>query len=505
MTGSAAAELGFSQEDHTVPDILDKSKALSFLRFLSHEDVARVHEETLTILASTGIRVTHEGCRAMLAEAGAEVDPHTPAVRIPPELAEDSMETVPNQILLAGRDPNRDITLRATRVYARNGGGPGHIVDMDTGAVREITTADLANYVRLVDSLEHLDYVAPVYPQDTPSSTRDIRALATMLSNTTKHANMRILDKQSLPYVIKMATIVAGGEQQLRQRPPLTILESPISPLKIPDVLVEVLTTCGECGIPVEICSMPNVGATGPITLAGSLLIANVEMVASTVISQVAHPGAPIIFAPRIVLMDMATTRTLTGTMECALLATACVQMARECYSIPVSVHGPYADSVIPDAQSAIERTYFTLLPALAGANVLAGAGHLEQGLVISLAQLAIDNEIHGIVGRALEGFEVDDHTLAVDAIHQSLNEGEFLTSDHTLEHLRKVRRHTPDLFARDTRAAWVAAGSQDLLARAKRRVADLLDQYQPTREDEDVAKNLDEVITQATAELELD
>lgn len=483
----------------------NKAKTLSPLKLLSDENVNRIHEKTLTILESTGVRITHDGCRTMLARAGAEVDADTPAARIPRELVAEYMQAVPEQILLAGRDPDRDIMLRATDVYARNGGGPGHMVDMDSGQVREITTDDLANYVRLVDSLEHLDYVAPVYPQDTPSPTRDIRALGTMLPNTTKHVNMRVLDARSLPYVIAMASVVAGGEGQLKQRPTLTILESPISPLKIPDVLVEVLTTCGEYGIPVEICSMPNVGATGPITLAGSLLMANVEMVASAVISQVAHPGAPLIFAPRIVLMDMATTMTLAATMECALLATACVQVATECYNVPVSVHGPYTDSVIPDAQSAIERTYFTLLPALAGANVLAGAGHLEQGLVISFTQLAIDNEIHGLVSRALGGFDVDEDTLAVEAIHQSLTQGEFLTSDHTLEHLREVRRHTAGLFARDARSAWMAAGSKDLLARAKERIAKLLDCYQRTHEDEEIEQQVNRIIAQSAAELEQD
>ena len=475
------------------------------VRVLSDEDVHKIHERTLAVLEDVGVTVMHEGGRAMLADAGAKADPQTHVVRIPSDLVERSLETAPKRIVLGARDPDKDLVLElGGRMYARNGGGPGHILDMETGKVREITTTDVADYARLVDASDHIDYAAPVYAQDTPPPTRDIRALATIFASTTKHINMRVLDIHSLPYVIKMAEIVAGGKEQLRERPLITMLESPITPLKIPDVLVDTLVTCGEYGIPVEICSMPNAGATGPITLAGSLLMSNVEMIAAVVISQLAHPGAPLEFAPRLMIMDMASGRSLTGSIENALLASAGVQLARECYQIPVNMHGPYTDGVVIDSQSAIERTYFTFLPAFAGANVLAGAGHLEQGLVISFTQLLIDNEIHGLVNRALEGFEVNDDTLAVDAIARSVPVGNFLTDAHTLKHLR-MERYIPHLLTRDARATWEAAGSKDMATRAKEQAQEILRTYRPTPLDEDVARMLDEVVAEAARELEHD
>jgi trimethylamine--corrinoid protein Co-methyltransferase len=484
----------------------EKSKIeKAMIRFLSDEDVRKIHEQTLTVLGDIGVTVEHDSGRAMLADAGAKVDPQTHVVRIPSDLVERSLKTAPKRIVLGARDPDKDLVLKlGGRMYARNGGGPGHIVDMGTGKARKIMTTDVADYARLVDALDHIDYAAPVYAQDTPPATRDIRALATIFANTVKHINMRVLDVRSLPYVIKMAEIVAGGKEQLRERPLITMLESPIAPLKIPGVLVDTLVTCGEYGIPVEICSMPNAGATGPITLAGSLLMSNVEMLAAVVISQFAHPAAPLEFAPRLVIMDMASGRSLTGSIENALLACAGVQLARECYQIPVNMHGPYTDSVVIDSQSAIERTYFTFLPAFAGANVLAGAGHLEQGLVISFPQLLIDDEIHGLVNRALEGFEVNDDTLAMDAIVRSMAEGNFLMDVHTLKHLR-MGRYIPHLLTRDARAAWEAAGSKNMAVRAKERAQELLKTYQPAPLNEDVARALDEVVVEAARELEID
>ena len=168
-----------------------------------------------------------------------------------------------------------------------------------------------------------------------------------------------------------MAEVVAGGKKTLKEKPIITILESPIAPLKHPEVLIDTILACGKYGIPVEICSMPIAGATGPITLAGSLLMANVEMLAAVVFGQLAYPGMPMIFAPRIMVMDMATGYALTGSIENALLVAAGAQLAKEAYQIPVNMHGPYTDSPISDCQAGIENTYFSLLPALAGADIL--------------------------------------------------------------------------------------------------------------------------------------
>jgi len=378
------------------------------LRILGDEDVQQIHSTTLQILEEIGITVLHDKGLDLLEDEGALVDRKTQNVKIPPYIVEKCLQSTAKSFLMAGRTPKNDLLINmGGSIYSRNGGGPGHVKDMDTGEVRTASTADVSDYARLVDAIDNIEIAAPIYSQDTPPQTRDIRTLATMVASTSKHINMRLLHLHSLPYVIRMAEIVAGGKENLKKRPVITLLESPIAPLKIPDVLVEALIACGEHSIPLEICSMPIAGATGPITLAGSLLMSNVEMVTAIVISQLAHPGAPLIFTPRIMIMDLRTGHALTGSIENALLAAAGVQLAREAYRMPVNMHGPYTDSLTSDAQAGIENTYFTLLPALVGANILTGAGHLEGGLFVSYTQLLIDSELTGIIQRAARGFEM--------------------------------------------------------------------------------------------------
>jgi trimethylamine--corrinoid protein Co-methyltransferase len=475
----------------------------NYYQMLSEDDINNIHSSTLEILETTGVVVTHRGVIDLLVDAGCVVNLNTRNVNIPEKLVEQCLKTTPSAFIMAGRNQKDDLQIGAPgKIYNRNGGGPGHVQDLDTGLVRDASLSDVRDYAKLVDAVENLDIAAPIYGQDIDPNVRDLTVLATMFASTFKHINMRLLQLSSLPYVLKMAEIVAGSRENLRSRPVITLLESPVAPLQLPDVLVETLLACGAYGIPVELCSMPIAGATGPLTLAGSLLMSNVEMIASIVVSQLANPGAPLVFTPRIMIMDMRSGHAMTGSIENALLASAGVQLAKNKYNIPVNVHGPYTDSITSDTQAGIENTYFTLLPALSGANILTGAGHLEGGLFVSFPQLIIDSEINGITQRLLEGFEVNANTLAVEAIQRSIRKNNVLADPHTRSNLRKVNRYQPILLNRIPRQTWVDQGSPTMQDRAHAKVRELLASHEPDPLDPAIEKELQNLLQHAKKEL---
>ena len=300
--------------------------------------------------------------------------------------------------------------------------------------------------------------------------------------------------------MFEMAAIVAGGKEELKKRPIVSLLEAPISPLKFLDVTVDALWLCGEYGIPLDICVMPIAGGTGPMTMAGNVLLFNTEFLAGLTISQLAHPGAPIQYAPRPMLMDMRTGFSLAGSVELGVMAACGAQMAHF-YNVPVSLHGPWTDSMTHDGQSFIERMYMDLMAGLAGANVLVGAGMIQQSLVISHEQLVIDSEINNIVVRALEGFELDEARLGAEAIARVGPGGNFVADPHTLKFLRG-ERFIPSLLYRNSREAWVAEGSKTLLERARERARAILAEHEPNPLPEDVGKALDELVAKALKRL---
>jgi trimethylamine--corrinoid protein Co-methyltransferase len=200
-------------------------------------------------------------------------------------------------------------------------------------------------------------------------------------------------------------------------------------------------------------------------------------------------------------IMDLRTGFSLAGSIEAGMMAVAGAQMAHY-YDIPVSLHGPWTDSMSHDGQSTFERTYLTLLAAFAGANALVGAGMIQESLVISHEQLIIDDEIHRTVLRALEGFEVNEERFALDAIHRVGPGGNFLADEHTFKFLRG-ERYFPPLVYRNSREAWEMSGSKDFEQRAKERAKTILKEHQPNPLPEDIGRALDELVSSALRDLE--
>ena len=385
-----------------------KSTEMTWMKMLSEAEVERIHERSLDLLESTGIMVDHEQGLQALQEAGAKVDRQTKRVRISPDLVARSLQTVPAGFTLSARNPKKDCPLvRGGRPYARNGGGADFTLDTETDEFRPMLSADMKNYYKLMDGLDGIDFIAPVFGHDLPSVGRDIMMLRIAFDNTDKHIHMRTFGGETFKHMLEMAVIVAGGKDELKKRPLVSLLEAPISPLKFLDVTVDALFMCGEYGIPLDICVMPISGGTGPMTMAGNVLLFNTEFLGGVVLSQIAHPGAPIQYAARPMTMDMRTGFSLAGAIENGMMAVAGAQMAHR-YDVPVSLHGPWTDSMSHDGQSTFERTYMTMMAGFAGANVLVGAGMIQQSLVTSFEQLVIDSEINNTVVKALQGIEVD-------------------------------------------------------------------------------------------------
>ncbi|MBM3144142.1 MAG: hypothetical protein FJ010_04060 [Chloroflexi bacterium] len=479
------------------------SKTLKpYLKYLSDVQIEEIHEGSLRLLENTGVMVDHQEGLKFLEKHGAKVDHQTKRVRIPRQLVSQALATVPDRFTLAARNPEKDCPLvPGGRPYSRNGGGADFTIDLETGEFRPLLQADVKEYYRLMDALDGISFIAPVFGQDMPVLGRDILMLREAFGNTDKNIHLRAFTGESLKLMFEMAALVAGSKKELKARPIVSLLEAPISPLKFLDVIVDALWLCGEYGIPLDVCVMPIAGGTGPMTMAGNVQLFNTEFLAGVVISQLAHPGAPLQYAARPMAMDMRTGFSLAGSVELGIMATAGAQMAHF-YHVPVSLHGPWSDSMTHDGQSVLERMYMNLMAALAGANVLVGAGMMQQSLVISHEQLVIDDEINRIAFRVVEGFEVDEERLAAEVIDRVGPGGNFVADMHTYKFLRSERYET-DLLYRNSRVAWEEGGATTLLDRAKDKARTILKEHQPNPLPEDLSKELDKFVSKALKSLE--
>ena len=192
--------------------IKSDSGGIDKARFLTKKDMHKIHEQALYLLGNTGIGIEHATGMKMLEKAGAAVDYDKKTARFEAALVEKCLASVPRKITLAGRNPERDLILEpGGTIRTRNTGGMTQIHDLETGEIRESVLSDTADFARLLDALDDIDFIAPLYAADVPLDILELQVLETMMCNTDKHINIRALDKRTFPFLIKMAEIVAGG------------------------------------------------------------------------------------------------------------------------------------------------------------------------------------------------------------------------------------------------------------------------------------------------------
>lgn len=462
------------------------------IRYFSDDQVGKIHANAVELLESHGFMVEHHGALEMLRDSGAEVDFEKQVVKVKPDMVEKCMNSTVSRFLLGARDPSKDVVVETHLQFpvCRNGGGVDKIIDVDTDKFRNMLLSDITELYRALDALDFINVVSPLYPQDIPEKNRDLIVLETLFQNTSKHVNIRTFSKKNLDALVKMGEIVAGGRENFRKRPVFSLFDSPLSPLKFPELTVDVFITAGKYGIPLYMANLPIAGATGPFTLAGMVQLLHTELLASVIICQTANPGAPVLLHPLAMTMDWRTGLGLSASIESTMMTAGSIQVANEIFNMPVDVHGPWSDTHIADSQSAIERTFQMLLPALSGAASIAGFGDIQQGLAFSPIQLGIDEELVGFTLKAMEGIPVDDDRLSVDAIKRVGFGGNFMTDETTIKYLR-TDYYEPKILNRLSREEWVKAGSKDINARAKERIKKLIAEHQPIPLDKAIRKEL--------------
>jgi len=298
---------------------------------------------------------------------------------------------------------------------------------------------------------------------------------------------------------LEIATAATGSEKKLKERLIVDGSFCTESPLKFEGRYVEITLKLAKLGFPCSVASMPLGGATAPVTFAGSLVITNAEILSGVCTVQLASPGTSMSVYYLMGNLDMKTGLWGQGPEE-GLLCAGAVEVARH-YGFRVAVNGFNAASKMSGAQTSYEKTLSTLLPVLAGADVVYGAGSLEGGMAASFEELVMDDEVCRAVWKAVQGIEVNDETLAVDVINKVGSSGHFLAEKHTLKHFKDVL-FFPELTDRNSYDGWKKTGGKSMVKRAREKAEQILKEHWPTPLDKDAKKEIAEIISRAEKEL---
>jgi trimethylamine--corrinoid protein Co-methyltransferase len=438
---------------------------------LTEESVARIHQTAMRVIEEVGFEVNSEAALNLFKKAGAWVEPEKNLVRLPQQRVMELIEMAPSEVKLCGQDEKHDVILGGQWVYTGTGGTALYIYHPDTGEKQLATLDDLKRIAKLVDQLDNIHlFMLPTYPNELPVEQVDVNRFFAGLDNTTKHIMGGVYTLDGVKQVIRMAEVVAGSDEGLRQRPLISMIICSISPLKMDRQYGDLVVTIAQAGIPLVYPAEPLCGATSPVTLAGNLVIQTVDSLMGVLLTQIINPGTPVIFGSVATSTDFRDLKYLAGPVEMGLINAAGAQMA-QFYKLPFYATGGMTDSKLLDAQSGYESALTSLLCALAGANFIHdAAGLMEFALTACYEKYVIDNEILGMVMRAVEGITVNNDTLAFDLIKKAGPGGNFVTAKHT-RHFMRSEHYQPSLSDRDSREEWEAKGSQATWERAAEEV----------------------------------
>jgi len=442
---------------------------------LTEESINMINRTVLRIIEEVGFQVHSDAGLELFRGAGAEVDEEKRLVRLPQEKALELIEMAPSEVRLCGQDEKHDILLGGNRVYTGTGGTALNVYRQKTGEKTLATLEDLKQIARLVDNLENIHlFLLPTYPNDLPIEQVDVNRFFAGLDNTSKHIMGGLYTHDGLEEVIRMAEIVSGSAEKLRERPIISMIACTISPLKVDGKYGDFIISIARSGMPVVCPSEPLCGATSPVTLAGNVTVQTVDSLMGVMLAQLANPGASVVLGSVATSTDLNNFNYLAGSVEMGLVNAAGAQMA-QFYKLPFYATGGMTDSKTVDAQSGYESAITNLLCALAGANFIHdSAGLMEFALTACYEKYVVDNEILGMVMRAVEGVNVSEDTLAFDLIKEVGPGGNFVTAKHTRHYMRR-EHYQPTLSDRDSRIDWEAKGRKDIWERAAEKVTEIL------------------------------
>jgi trimethylamine--corrinoid protein Co-methyltransferase len=466
------------------------------LEVLAPADVQRLHEATLEVIETTGVRFPSPKALDIWAANGADVDRESMIVRAPGHLIEDALKQAPPAYTLAARHPDQDLPMDGNHVYVGTDGCGVEIIDLYSGERRRSKLQDVADIGRVADCLPEIAFHwIAVSAQDQPPESRGLHELRAIWENSTKHVQTEsIYTEREAAAAVEMAAAIAGGRDALRQRPLLSIMQCTAPPLAQDGGSLDAALVAAEAGIPVGFMTMTSCASTAPVTMAGNLVVGNAEVISGLALIQLAYPGAPIFYAAAQTAMDLRTGAYTGGGPEDFLFGAATNALA-DFYDIPLSMGSFATGAKEPDWQAGIDNSLSTFMACVAMSDMLLGVGLLHGSRIWSYEQMLMDCEIFDLVRKMMQGISVNEETLALDVINAVGPGGNFLAQKHTKTHMRQL--WLPKYMDRRPYEVWEAQrdGARDWARDEARRI---LETHKPEPLDPSLSAELERIIDHA-------
>jgi len=433
------------------------------LTWLGDAEREAIVDAALGVLERVGMRFAGSRALAALAQAGAGVDVETGVVRFPTELVERALAMCPRDVIMAGARPENDVLLDGTRSFFNVSGCAAKTLDRHSGALRPSTLADLREGTAVLDATPELDVMWTfITAGDVPLERRELVEQYVYLTGTEKPVVL-VDCPTHVEAIRRIFEVVSGDLQRFRARPRVSLLCAVRAPLEVNGGLFDVTVEFARLGAPIWVYSMPISGATGPVTLAGTVAQMWAEILGTLTALQTVAPGARIVACCGPGILDMRTTTFSLGCLENSVMGAVCVEIGHR-LGLPVHNAGLSTDAKSVGMQAGYEKGLKVIAAAATGADLISGGfGFLDSSSTFYLPLVPFDAEIAATAGAMLRGFEVSPDTLMADAFDRVGIAGNFLSERETRRRVRAGEHFVPRMASRLAIEQWLAAGRPEI------------------------------------------
>lgn len=447
------------------------------LEILDRRERELVHLRSLELLERSGIKVFSSEALKILKKASCEVEATSGIARMPAYLVEEMLGRCRRPVRFYARNPKYDLVYDHERAFLCTDGTGVATLDIETGERRLPTREDVALTARLTDALPIDIYYPLVTPLEVPQHAHTLHEFEAAFHNTEKHImSGATYRREEALYEIEMAAaLLPGGKEELRRRPIISGVICTTSPLAL-GVTTDAAIEYARAGVPSIVMTMPLVGATGPATVAGNVVLGNAQVLGLIVVLQLVAPGSPLMYSSVPLALEPKSGAFAAAFPAANLVTAGGIAMAQH-YRLPIFVGGWGASAKLPDEQCAYEKALSSWFFYLAGADLTSGPGLLENFTVLSYEQFLLDTEAYTMMQAMLRGIPITDETLALDVFDRVGHEGHYLGQKHTMAHFRELWE--PMAFDPRPYQVWEAEGRKGALQRAREKVKAILQAHQ--------------------------
>lgn len=473
------------------------------IEMVAPELIPQILDEAFAILENPGVIFQWTPALDLLADFGAQVNFETLTARLSRDLIERALRSAPREFFLRDASGNPTVQYGGDAIHFDPGSSALWMYDSVTHDYRAPNTRDFCRYARLADALPAFDALSTAFiPQDVPSDMADLYRLYLCLRCSDKPVVTGAFAVDTMQVMRELLSVTRGGDDALRHKPRAVFDVCPTPPLQWSDNTSANIIEGARHFIPIQFVAVPLAGAAAPITLIGSLTQHLAENLSGIVLHQCAQAGAPLVFGGAPAIFDMRMGVTPLGALESSMLSCAAAQIAKY-LGLPTHGYLGLSDTKVADMQAGWETGMSALMGALAGVNMMSGAGLLDSAAAFSIEKMIADAEIIAMARKTVEGIgRVEDGAFALDALRAIGPGGTFLDSAQTFERFRLDQiQHTP-IVDRVTRRTWLAAGKQDTITRARAQTEKLERELTPRQMDADLARALEEIVAREAKRL---